>query len=87
MKTKRYWLRGLIIGFIAGIIHAINLIGKTQCYENCEIINRIKIGVIFFPFYILSVIVSILLLIIIGTICGVIYGKIKNRNKDKIVLS
>ena len=69
MKTKRYWLRGLISGLIIATI--IWLFFKTSCVGlNADGTSSCFVGGnVFIP------------ITLLGLIAGFIYGKIKNQKQ------
>ena len=83
---KRYWLRGLVTVGLVGFLFALNIVGTTQCVwgTNCDIFNRLWIGIRWFPIYLMSDSVNTVYLIafyvlvpgLIGAILGWLYGKI-----------
>jgi hypothetical protein len=95
MKTKKYWLRGMIAGGIISLIIFILLRYLSEIpgsfFDNLYI-------VVFFPVYVclvifygvgnyINLLVHILLVVlqglILGTVVGWIYGKVKNRQSGK----
>jgi len=77
MNTKRYWLRGLLTGFIVGLILyftyviAMTII-STQILPEFGILVGFAVLVQVWP---IMIIVSV-----IGLLVGWIYGKIKNQH-------
>lgn len=93
MKTKRYWLRGGVFGFIAYIaLFIFNLFNSCCDAVNSNFVShKVAQGIIFFPqgnyprnptfFQEYWFIGPIVFYVVVGIIVGIIYGKIKNRNK------
>lgn len=95
MKTKRYWLRGLIVGLI--ILALIQLVGVVLFFQPCQELGcLINIFFLFTPVLPLLPIIAIgsgiqdfaivpiiiigyLLYPFLGILIGLLYGKIKNR--------
>jgi hypothetical protein len=84
-RKKKYWLRGLIIGFIIGIILGIPSlicwINLTNCGNGATISPDGQRPLCGNPYYCIQTLFTLILLgIIIGLVIGLIYGKFK-KNK------
>jgi hypothetical protein len=86
MKTRRYWLRGLFVGLVAGlgflvvpVVSGLACMGFNNGVDK-ETFSAVLCPVVESTYPAIGHPIFLPLWIILGVLAGWFYGKIKNRN-------